>query len=134
MTDFQRPNTRTQELEVKGVDCTAAVKHLAEMGTTQVLTATGDIDADKHVVELTHASAAIAATIADMTTHGPGLVIITDTTTGATHTVTLTAGTFDGTNNKITLNAAGESLTVQVDADGSGTVVSNLGGVALSTV
>lgn len=134
MTDFMRPNTRTQVLEVLGVDCTSALKHLAEMGTTQELTETGAIDADKHVIKLTHASGAIAATIADMATHGPGLVVIKDTTTGATHTVTLDAGTFDGTNNTATLNAADETLTVQVDENGNGIIVSNLGGVALSTV
>jgi len=119
-------------LDVKGVDCTDAIQHLAEMGTTQVLTVTGAVDSDKHVIELTHASGAIAATIADMTTHGPGLVIITDTTTGATHTVTLTIGTFDGTNDVATFNAADETLVVQVDEDGNGIIVSNIGGVVLS--
>lgn len=132
MVDFQRPNLRTQVLEVLSVDCTDATKHLAEMGTTQELTVTGAIDSDKHVIKLTHASGAIAATIADMATHGPGLVVITDTTTGATHTVTLTVGTFDGTNDVATFNAAGETLVVQVDEDGNGIVVSNIGGVALS--
>jgi len=50
----------------------------------------------------------------------------------AAHTLTLTAGTFDGTNNVATLNAPGEALAVFVDGDGNGTILENTGAVALS--
>ena len=128
-----RLHTRTRTLVVGDVDCTTAIKHTAEMAVPQELTESGAIAADKHVIKLTHASVVIAATIADMATHGPGLVVIKDTTTGATHTVTLTTGTFDGTNDVATFNAADETLVIQVDEDGNGIIVSNLGAVALST-
>ena len=49
------------------------------------------------------------------------------------HTVTLSAGTFDGTNNIATLNAPGETLHVWFDSAGAGTIIANVGSVGLST-
>lgn len=134
MTDFMRPNTRTQRLEILDVDCTTAITHTAEMATPLELTATGAIATNKHVIKLNHATVVIAATISDMSEHGPGLVVITDNSASGTaaHTVTITTGTFDGTNKVATFNAPGETLTVQVDEDGNGVIVANIGAVALS--
>ncbi len=136
MTNYNGPFTRTQSLTVGGVDVTDAVKHAGESGVEIELTATAAIAATKNIIDLNHATVVIAATIADMADHAGGLVIITDTSaTGtAAHTVTLTSGTFDGTNNVATLNALGESLVVHVLADGNGRVVTNTGSVALSAV
>jgi len=101
---------------------------------TQELTATGTVTPGVNAIELNHASAAIAATIADLSNH-PGLLVIKDTSaTGtAAHTVTATAGTFDGTNDKVTLNAGDECIAVWIDSAGNGTVIENVGSVALAT-
>lgn len=99
----------------------------------QELTASGAVTAGKQSVELNHASVAIAATIADAANHN-GLFIVKDTSaTGtAAHTLTLTSGTFNGTNNVATLNARDEALVVYFDSTGRGTIIANVGSVALS--
>lgn len=96
-------------------------------------TAGGTIAVGVQSIELNHASVIAAATIADAANH-PGLFIVKDTSaTGtAAHTLTLTAGTFNGTNNVATLNARDEALVVYFDSTGRGTVILNLGSVALS--
>lgn len=137
MTDpFERPHTRTQVLIIGGVECTASTVRSAATVTEQELTVSGAINATANIIELNHATVAVAATIADFSTHAGGLVVIADTSASGTaaHTVTLTVGTFDGTNNTATFNAPGEVLTVMVKADGSGHVVGNIGAVALSSV
>ena len=85
------------------------------------------IAADKHLINVAHATVAVVATIADFATHAGGLVVIRNTSASGTaaHTVTLTAGTFDGTNNKITLDAPGEAITVFVSPTGVGFILSN---------
>jgi len=102
-------------------------------GETQELTASGAVNPGAQIVELNHATVVIAATIADFAAH-PGIFIVKDTSGSGTaaHTLTLTAGTFDGTNNVATLNAPGEALAVFVDGDGNGTILENTGAVALS--
>ena len=87
----------------------------------QELTATAAVTAGVQSLELNHASTIIAATIASTVNH-PGLFIVKDTSaTGtAAHTVTITTGTWNGTNKIITLNALNEGwlsiLTVQATA------------------
>jgi hypothetical protein len=75
----------------------------------------------------------IAATIADTTAH-TGFFSVTNTSASGTaaHTVTITTGTWNGTNKIATLNSPAESLLVFFDAAGNGTVVVNTGSVALS--
>lgn len=104
-------------------------------GRVQELTVTGAVTAGVQSVELNHATVAVAATIADSTNH-QGLLVVKDTSASGTaaHTLTLTAGTFDGTNNKATLNAPNECLIVYIDSAGDGTIVENVGAVALATV
>jgi len=99
----------------------------------QALTASGAVTAGVQSVELNHATVAIAATIASAVNH-QGLFIVKDTSaTGtAAHTLTLTAGTFNGTNNVATFNARDEALVVYFDSAGRGQVIANVGTVALS--
>lgn len=99
----------------------------------QELTASGAVTAGVQSVELNHTSNVVAATIADAANH-KGLFVVKDTSASGTaaHTLTLTAGTFNGTNNVATLNARDECLVVYFDSTGRGTVVVNVGSVALS--
>ena len=100
---------------------------------SEELTVTGAVTPGVSSVELNHASTIIAATIADAKAH-QGLFVVKDTSaTGtAAHTLTLTVGTFNGTNNVATLNALDECLVVWFDSAGGGTIVENVGTVALS--
>lgn len=102
----------------------------AQLRTVE-LTASGAIPAGTQVVELNHASVVVAATY---TVVPNSTLIIKDTSaTGtAAHTVTLTGGTFNGTNTIATLNARDEFLMVAFDSAGRGQVIANVGSVALS--
>lgn len=102
-------------------------------GQTQELTASGAVNPGARIVELNHATVVVAATIADFGAHS-GIFIVKDTSASGTaaHTLTLTGGTFDGTNTVATLNAPAEQLVVFVDGAGNGTIVQNTGSVALS--
>ncbi len=99
----------------------------------QELTASGAITAGVQSIELNHATVVIAATVASAVNH-PGLFVIKDTSASGTtaHTVTLTAGTFNGTNNVATFDARDEMLVVYFDSAGRGQVIANVGAVALS--
>lgn len=117
------------------VNATAAeINNAADVSArVQILTASGAITAGVQSVELDHASVAVVTTIANAANHA-GLFVVKDTSaTGtAAHTLTLTAGTFNGTNNVATLNARDECLVVYFDSTGRGTIVVNVGAVALS--
>lgn len=117
------------------INATAAeINNAADVSArVQELTASGAVTAGVQSLELNHASVVVAATIANAANH-PGLFVVKDTSaTGtAAHTLTLTAGTFNGTNNVATLNARDECLVVYFDSTGRGTVVVNVGSVALS--
>lgn len=98
---------------------------------TQELTASGAVVAGVDAVELNHASVIIAATY----TVVPNTILIvkdTSATGTAAHTLTLTGGTFNGTNTIATLNARDEALVVWFDSAGRGSVIVNLGSVGLS--
>lgn len=99
----------------------------------QELTVTGAVTPGIRSVTLNHATVVVAATIADAAKH-PGLFVVKNTSASGTdaHTLTLTSGTFDGTNNVATLNAPGEALVVYFDGSGDGLIVENIGTVALS--
>lgn len=102
-------------------------------GGTQELTVSGAVTPGVQIVELNHTTVLVAATIADFAAHA-GIFVVKDTSATGTvaHTLTLTAGTFDGSNNVATLNALGEQLVVLVDGNGDGTILQNTGAVALS--
>jgi hypothetical protein len=110
-----------------------AVELLDAAQPIEELTATGAVTAGVRILELNHGTVAIAATIADAEAH-KGLFIIRNTSASGTaaHTVTLTAGTFDGTNDVATLDAPGEALVVLFDETGRGQIVENTGSVVLS--
>lgn len=97
------------------------------------LTASGAVPAGTKILELNHASTPIAATIADLAAF-QGFLTIRDTSASGTaaHTVTLTNGSWNGTNKVATLDAPGEALTVRVDSNGRGQVIENTGAVGLS--
>ena len=78
--------------------------------------------------------AAITATIADAKNH-QGLFVVKDVSNDNTqdHILTLTSGTFDGTNDTATMDAAGEALVVYFDSNGNGVVVENINAVLLSS-
>lgn len=98
---------------------------------TLELTASGAVPATVRVLELNHASVVIAATY----TVVPNTIFIvkdTSATGTAAHTLTLTGGTFNGTNTVATLNARDEFLIVHFDSAGRGQVIANVGAVALS--
>jgi hypothetical protein len=104
-----------------------------QLTTSQELTASGAVRAGVKSVELNHATVVVAATIASAVAH-QGLFVVVNTSASGTaaHTLTLTAGTFNGTNNVATLNAPLEALAVWFDSAGNGTVIENVGTVALS--
>lgn len=107
------------------------VDFLTEYGRVQELTASGAVNAKTKVLELNHASVVIAATY----TVVPNTIFIvkdTSATGTAAHTLTLTGGTFNGTNTVATLNARDEFLIVHFDSAGRGQVIANVGSVALS--
>lgn len=151
MAEYNKPFTKTQALYIDNVEVTATAAELnaldgitatvselnnvADVSTrVQELTETGAVTAGVQSVELNHASTIIEATIADSTNH-QGLFVVKDTSASGTaaHTLTLTAGTFDGTNDIATLNAPNECLVVYFDSAGNGTIVENVGSVALSS-
>ena len=119
-------NDGNQLLGIKtdGVEVTSRV---------QELTVSGAISPGVESIELNHATVAVVTTIADLSNH-QGLLMIKDTSaTGtAAHTVTATVGTFDGTNNVLTLNALNEAIAIYVDSAGNGTILENVGSVAIS--
>jgi len=132
---------------------TAEINKLAGIGSTQSeidnmcdksarkqeLTESGAVSDWINIIELNHATVAIDATIQYLDRH-PGLLIIRDTSASGTaaHTVTIgTAGeTFDGTNNKATFNAPGETLLIYVPENvaADGVLFKNIGSVAMSAV
>ncbi len=118
-----------------GVGATAGeINNAADVSArVQALTASGAVTAGIQLLELNHVSVIIAATIADPLLH-QGILIVKDiSATGTTaHTCTITGGTWDGTNTIITLNALNECIMVYIDSAGDGTIIENVGGVALS--
>jgi hypothetical protein len=98
----------------------------------QELTVSGAVDAGVRGVELNHATVVVAATM-DPPANG-GFVVIKDTSASGTaaHTLTMNSGTLNGTNTIATLNAPNECLVVYFDSAGNGTIVENVGSVALS--
>lgn len=116
-----------------GVTATAAEVNKSSDVSSFVLelTASGAIPATVRVVELNHATVAIEATY---TVVPNTLFLIKDTSASGTaaHTVTLTDGTYNGTNTVATLNARDELLLVWFDSAGRGSVILNLNTVGLS--
>jgi len=125
----------TTNLDILDADAVNAEEFTGglKLSPSQELTATGTALTTTKVLELNHATVAVVATLA---AGSEGLFIVKDTSASGTaaHTLTLTAGTFDGTNNKATFNAPLEALVVYFDSSGEGVMVNNQGAVALSAV
>lgn len=134
-TNFKGPINSTNGFSIGGVaiGATAAeINKAADVSSFVLeLTASGAVPATVRVLELNHISSAIAATY---TVVPNTLLIVKDTSASGTaaHTLTLTGGTFNGTNTIATLNARDEFLMVWFDSAGRGQVVANVGSVALS--
>lgn len=135
--DIAKHDDNTKGLKLGGTLVTASAAEINNACDLSAnyhrLTATLAVTPGVQSVELNHASVVIAATIADFSDHR-GLFVVKNVSASGTaaHTLTLTSGTFDGTNNVATLNAPNECLVVWVDSDGNGTIVENVGAVALS--
>lgn len=103
----------------------------------QIITAAGAqvVDANSNAIYLNNASATIAATIADASTHAGRLFIVKsglEPAGGQNHTVTIATGTWDGTNKIATFADINDALHVYFDTQGNGSIVLNTGSVALS--
>ena len=85
-------------------------------------------------IELTHASVIISITGLHGKDYAGKTVIVKNTSLSGTaaHKVTLASGTWDGTNTIVTLNAPNECIAVHFDSVGNGTILENVGSVALS--
>jgi len=120
---------------LSGLTATAAeINNAADVSArVQELVASGAVTPGIQSLELNHDSTPIAATIADAAAH-QGLFIVKNTSSGGTedHTLTLTSGTFDGSDSVATLAAPGKALVVYFDSNGDGTIVENVDTVALS--
>jgi len=93
----------------------AEINKVADISArVQELTASGAVTAGVQAIELNHATVVIAATVAAVIGAHDGIMIIKNTSASgsAAHTVTLSAATFDGTNNVATLDAPNEALVV----------------------
>ena len=119
--------------EMMGVNATASeINNAADVSArVEEATAAGAVTAGVQSVEI-NSVAAVALTIADASNH-QGLFIVkhTSSSNAQNHTLTLTSGTFDGTNNVALLDAANEALVVYFDSGGDGTIIENVGSVSL---
>jgi len=123
-------------LKIASVQVTASAVELNKADVSarvQELTVSGAITTGVESIELNHASVAVETTIADLSNH-QGLLVIKNTSASGTsaHTVTVTTGTVNGTNKIVTLNAPNECIAIYVDSAGNGTVLENVGSVAIS--
>jgi len=100
--------------------------------TAVAYTASGAIGEADNVVDLNKTSK-IEMTI--VRPRAGRILVITQIDAGtAGHTVTLTQGTFDGTNNTATFNAQYEALVLLGKSDKRFLILKNYGSVALSAV
>lgn len=107
------------------------VTSLGLFNTATELTVSGAIPTNASYVELNCNGTAIAATIA---APAAGRLLVVTQTDGGTdgHSVTLTAGTLDGTNTIGTFNAQNETLALYGVSATRFVILENIGSVALS--
>lgn len=104
--------------------------------TIQALTATATVTVKHGLLTLNHISTPIVATIAAPTAATYLTIHNLSASGNVAHTVKLTSGTWDGTNNTATFNfttAAGQTLTVVGVSATRYVIISNVGTVALSS-
>lgn len=105
-----------------------------KLATTPIeFTADGVLPLGRTSVEISGTSA-IAVTVDDLSNWAGSVMFIKNTSASGTaaHTLTASAGTWDGTNDVLTLDAPDEFIAVYVDSAGNGTILENVGAVALS--
>jgi len=109
------------------------VTKLAKLGLAATeYTASGAIDPNVSLVHLNTASGALAMTIAAPVANQ--FMIITQTDAGTDgHTVTLQAGTFDGTNEILTLNADEETIILFGLSATRYAIIENIGSITTTT-
>lgn len=110
--------------------------YIEKLREHQIITASAAITINNGVVELNHATVAIAATL-DAPEEGDELFILDNSASGtAAHTVTLPAGvTFNvAGNNTATFNAPDEALHIKALSPTRWAIMSNMNSVGLSTV
>ena len=98
-------------------------------------TATAAVDSKVvKFIQVSHASTPVVITgVRGIDWAGQTVVIKNTSASGtASHTVTLSQGTWNGSNAIATLNAANECLICTFDSAGNGTIVENVGSVGLS--
>jgi len=125
--------TQADQTKLAAIDASAAeINNAADVSArVEEHTGAGAVTAGVQSVEINSVAAA-ALTIASADAH-QGLFIVkhTSSSDGQNHTLTLTSGTYDGTNTVALLNAANEALVVYFDSSGNGTIVENVGSVSL---
>tara|TARA_R110002012_G_C11197173_1_gene559368 strand:+ start:24 stop:470 length:447 start_codon:yes stop_codon:yes gene_type:complete len=139
------PNSQVTDAEAQKLEeLSATTVTLAELNKAAdasviapaTITATAAVSSTARCIKVAHNSVVIAITGSSGVALAGQTMFITNTSASGTaaHTVTLSAGTYDGTNNTATLNAPGETLHVWFDSAGAGTVIANVGSVGLSSV
>lgn len=125
--------TQADQTKLNSITASAAeINNAADVSArVEEHTASGAVTAGVQSVEA-NSVAGISLTIADAANH-PGLFIFkhTSSSDAQNHILTLTAGTFDGSNDIAIANAANEALVVYFDSAGNGTIVENVGSVSL---
>jgi len=103
-------------------------------GSPSVYTSTATIDPNDSYVEINSATPATAITLTIAAPAKGRFLVITQQDSGtAGNVVQLSAGTFDGTNDKATFNAKDETLVLFGISTTRFVIVENIGSVALST-
>jgi hypothetical protein len=96
----------------------------------ETFTTSSNVAASTNYVEINANS--IGLTISDSLDHLGSLFIVTKTFGASVSTITLTSGTWDGTNNIAVLRLSGDKIVVHFDLDGDGSILSNIGAVTFS--
>lgn len=120
------PVTATAAEINKALDLSANTLEVTTTAATAVTSAITN-------VEFNLSSGAGVTTIPDLADHQGDFFIKQTGASTSGASVTATAGTWDGTNNIATTNAANEALLVRVDSAGNGTIIENVGSVVLSS-
>jgi len=115
----------------KGFMYSSQLNTQAAAVTSVAYTASGAIADGDNVVDLNQASSALAMTL---TQPMIGRILVISQIDAGTqgHTVTLAQGTFDGTNNVATFNAASEVLVLLGISNKRYLILKNIGSVGLS--
>jgi hypothetical protein len=118
-----------KEATIRAMGMSTQLDTQAAAVTAVAYTASGAIAEADNVITI--ATDAQAYTIAQPRT---GRILVIKQSGAGTITVTLTQGTYDGTNNTATFNAANETLVLLGISDKRFLILDNIGSVALSSV